>query len=124
MQRGQVVAVRVLEHDRSSYGHGAQRYWLALLTSVPFELPENMVNAGSELEAGWWVVRARWFNLVQLSHRAFVLLKDPTLISCSSMIRLTGIDWEKLQNGKKHGPKTMHFLSETQHNRLDAAVGK
>lgn len=104
----QLVAVRVLPHDRHRYGHGQQRYWLANVLSVPLQLPESMVHSSQEFQAGWWVVRAQWFDLFQVSHRAYKLLPAEVLISVNSMIRLA-FEWEKTEGV---GRSKRYFMDE------------
>ena len=48
-------------------------YWLLLVDSEAFELPEDMVHTTDEFEAGWLVVRGRWYSLVQKSPRGYKL---------------------------------------------------
>ena len=43
--------------------------WLLLVDSEAFEMPEDMVHSSDTIEAGWIVVRARWYEQVQRSPR-------------------------------------------------------
>ena len=67
LKLGMVVAVRAAPAERHLEGG----FWLLHVDSEAFEVPENLVHATSEYEAGWLVVRARWFALHQRSPRGY-----------------------------------------------------
>lgn len=118
LEVGQIVAVRVAVDERgANLGH--QRYWLARLRSKPYELSERQLHAGNQFEPGWIVCKAEWFDLVQTSHRGFRLLPDEMLLSTNDMIRLRGIDFEKVDG---RGRSAVYKISEKLHNELEDAV--
>ena len=70
LEKGSLVAVNAAEDERQLEGN----YWLALLLGGAFVCPEQMVHATDVFEAGWLVVRVRWYQLEQVSQRGYVLL--------------------------------------------------
>ena len=48
-------------------------------------------NTQAEYEAGWLVVRGRWFGLEQRSPRGYKLLPRQVLVVVNSMIRLPNV---------------------------------
>ena len=115
----QVVAVNV-DRDEQNKGRWPQKYWLALLLGPAFPLSERMVHSASAFEEGWLVVEAKWFDLVQVSHRAYVLLDNKVLLLVNTLVRLGDIQFEKVVksgSGKKMVAK--HMLADNQHNRIE-----
>lgn len=48
-------------------------YWLAHIVGRAFPVPESQVHATDWFEAGWLVVKARWYELVTTSPRCYKL---------------------------------------------------
>ena len=123
LEKGMVVAVNAGDDERDLEGD----YWLALLLGGAFECPGNLVHATDTFEAGWLVVRVRWYSLKQISQRAYVLLPDERLVPVNALVRLLGLDFtnsfaasrETRQSKKKGGP--LQFFSEDAHNSVLAA---
>ena len=78
-----VVAVRAAAHEADLEGS----YWLVLVDSEPFEVPEDMAHSTDEFEEGWLVVRGRFYSLVQKSPRGYQLTKASRLFLVNAMIR-------------------------------------
>ena len=74
--------------------------WLLLVDSEAFEMPEDMVHSSDTIEAGWIVVRGRWYEKVQDSPRGYRLQKESRLILVNTMIRLPGIHFNGGAPGK------------------------
>lgn len=87
LKLGMVVAVRAAPAERHLEGG----FWLLHVDSEAFEVPENLVHATSEYEAGWLVVRARWFALHQRSPRGYRLRTEDRLIVVNTMIRMPNV---------------------------------
>lgn len=52
------------------------------------QVPEDMVHATADYEAGWLVVRGRWYQLEQNSPRGYKLQSAEQLVVVNTMIRL------------------------------------
>ena len=87
LKPGMVVAVRAASHEVGIEGP----YWLFLIDSEPFEMPDSMLHSTDELEEGWLVVRGRWFSLEQKSPRGYKLLEAEKLVLVNTMIRLPNV---------------------------------
>ena len=48
-------------------------YYLAQIMGQAFPVPESQVQATDQFEAGWLVVKARWFEIVTVSARCYKL---------------------------------------------------
>ena len=44
--------------------------------------------SGQEVPKGYWLVKARWYKLVQTRHRAYVLLPEIIQLNVNAMVRL------------------------------------
>ena len=82
-----MVAVRAAPTERHLEGG----FWLLHVDSEAFEVPENLVHTTSEYEAGWLVVRARWFALHQRSPRGYRLRTEDRLIVVNTMTRMPNV---------------------------------
>ena len=88
-----VVAFRVDDDERNLEG----AYWLALLTSAAFPLPEDTLIKGELFETGTLVVEAQWYKLEQLSQRGYRLLPEKVILVVNAMIRVKDIAFEQLR---------------------------
>ena len=73
-----------LAHAEGQHLEG--KFWLLLVDSEAFPVPEDLVHAAAEYEAGWLVVRGRWYSLEQRSPRGYKLTRTTRLIVISPMI--------------------------------------
>lgn len=87
LKPGMVVAVRAAGDEVHIEG----KYWLVLIASEAFEIPEDMAHSTDEFEEGWLVVRARFYSLVQKSPRGYKLESAVRLVLVNSMIRLPNV---------------------------------
>ena len=94
--------------------------WLFLVESEAFEVPEDMVHSGAEYEAGWLVVRGRWFELVQRSPRGYKLKAGSRLVVVNTMIRLPNVIFSGGSVGKapRESRSGLHIMEEDQMNHL------
>ena len=76
----------------------------ALERSIYVAQENEVLNATDEIEAGWWVVKAKYYRLVQRSPRAYQLEEEERLINVNALIRM---------------PKPVQFESTRQSSRLD-----
>ncbi|KAL1504483.1 hypothetical protein AB1Y20_010888 [Prymnesium parvum] len=105
-----VVAVRANGAEWQSEGP----VWLLHIDSEAFEVPEDMVHATAEYEAGWLVVRGRWYQLEQRSPRGYKLDTAERLVVANTMIRLqialfAGGVWGKAPRAPRSG---LHVMPE------------
>ena len=120
---GMVVAVNADDDERGIEGD----YWLALLLGGAFECPENLVHATDVFEAGWLVVRAKWFSLKQVSQRGYILKPEEKIIPVNAIVRLLGLDFSNsyAANRKTRSATAtgsgLHFFDEDNHNLVEAA---
>ena len=87
--------------------------------------------ASDSIEAGWLVVRGRWYECVQRSPRGYKLLKESRLILANTLIRLPGICFKGGAPGKyprgsseTETPRRggLHILEEDMYNELRESV--
>ena len=88
LKPGIVVAVRSAAHEVEAE-EGV--YWLLLVDSEAFAVPENMLHSTDEFEAGWLVVNGRWYTLQQKSPRGYKLSTGVKLILVNAMVRLPNV---------------------------------
>lgn len=116
LKPGMVAAVRATGAEHHIEGP----IWLFLVDSEAFEVPDDMVHSTAEFEAGWLVVRGRWYELVQRSPRGYKLLPASRLCVVNTMIRLPNIVFSGGAIGK--APRTprsgLHVLEEDTWNLL------
>lgn len=63
-------------------------YWLVKILGKAYQTEEDQVIAGQEVPKGYWLVPAQWYNLVQTSQRAYVLLQETIQLNANSLVRL------------------------------------
>jgi|TARA_B110001469_G_scaffold89753_1_gene85184 hypothetical protein len=120
LKLGMVVAVRAAAAERHLEGG----FWLLHVDSEAFEVPEDLVHSTSEYEAGWLVVRARWFALHQRSPRGYRLRTEERLIVVNTMIRLPNVIFSGGAVGKppRESRSGLHILEEDMYNLLSESV--
>ena len=98
--------------------------WLLLVTSEAFAVPENLVHATAEYEAGYLVVRGRWFALEQRSPRGYKLLTEEVLVVVNTMIRVPWVLFNGSAAGKepRESRSGLYILGEEWYNRLFESV--
>jgi len=87
LKPGMMVGVRATGAEQHLEGP----VWLLLIESEAFPMPEDLVHASVEYEAGWLVVHGRWFELEQRSPRGYKLNPRQVLVVVNSMIRLPNV---------------------------------
>ena len=98
--------------------------WLLLVTSEAFAVPEDLVHATAEYEAGYLVVRGRWFALEQRSPRGYKLLTEEVLVVVNTMIRVPWVLFNGSAAGKepRESRSGLYILGEEWYNRLLESV--
>ena len=115
-----VVGVRAGAAERHLEGS----VWLLLVTSEAFAVPENLVHATAEYEAGYLVVRGRWFALEQRSPRGYTLPTEEVLVVVNTMIRVPWVLFNGSAAGKapRESRSGLYILGEEWYNRLLESV--
>ena len=113
-----VVAVRAAPAERHLEGG----FWLLHVDSEAFEVPENLVHATSQYEAGWLVVRARWFALHQRSPRGYRLRTEDRLIVVNTMIAQRHLQRRRGREAPRESRSGLHILEEDMYNLLSESV--
>ena len=80
---GQVHALAALRADRHMEGN----VWLCLLLSAAYPAPD-MVHSTDGIEAGWWVVKAKYYRRVQRSPRGYQIETEERVLVVNCLIRL------------------------------------
>ena len=94
-----------------------------LLSRIPCTSASTLqVQASDLFEAGWLVVKAQWFQVVTTSPRCYKLQKEERLLVVNSMIRLSGLKFEKVVKRSPRLGDSQYFLSEDTHNMIEACV--
>lgn len=111
-----VVGVRAVGAEHHLEGS----VWLLLVTSEAFAVPENLVHATAEYEAGYLVVRGRFFALEQRSPRGYTLCPQEVLVVVNHMIRLPWVLFNGSAAGKepRESRSGLFILGEEWYNRL------
>ena len=97
-------------------------YWLALIIGRAFPVPEIQVHASDQFEAGWLVVKARWFEIVTTSPRCYRLQWVERLLVVNEMIRLPGLKFDKTVRSSPRLGHALFYLGEDMHNLLEGCV--
>ena len=64
------------------------------------------VIAGQEVPQGYWLVKAKWYKCVQVSHRAYVLLEEVIDLNVNSIVRLPEpITFQEIKARKQPKPQ-------------------
>ena len=95
-------------HASRTEWHIEGPYWLAKLLGKAYQTQEDQVRpspeihqgpwhmlsclwqviAGQQVPKGYWLVKARFYKLVQTSQRAYVLLKEEIELNVNALVRL------------------------------------
>lgn len=94
-------------------------YWLARICSAAYQAPADDLNSSDRIEAGWWVVKAQWYRLVQESYRGYCLESPEFTLVVNHIIRIK-VEFDTL----RHLPtrRGISFLSEPKHNDILSSV--
>lgn len=117
LEAGMLVAVNVAADQREHEG----AYWLAKLRTGAYLLPEDMIFAGQQFEAGWIVVEAQWYKLEKPSLRGYKLLSERTFILVNAMVRLSNLKFAGSRSGPQHRELRsggMDFLGDDEHHAI------
>ena len=88
--------VHALAASRADW-HMEGNVWLCLLLGAAYLAPADMVHSTDGIEAGWWVVKAKYYRLVQRSPRGYQLVVEERVLVVNPLIRLpTPINFEPL----------------------------
>ena len=123
LEGGMLVAVNVDDDERHLEGD----YWLALLLGGAFECPEDLVHATDVFEAGWLVVRIKWYSLKQNSQRGYILKPEERIVPVNSTVRLLGLAFSnsyvagRMSRSATAAGSGLHFFDEDNHNLVEAA---
>ena len=69
LKKGQVHALAAIQADRHIEGN----VWLCKLLSDAYVAPSDIIDSTDGIEAGWWVVMACYYRMVQRSPRGYQL---------------------------------------------------
>ena len=108
LRADQVLAVRAAHADRQMEG----RYWLARLNGLAYEALADELHSSDHIRAGWWVVTAQWYQLEQVSHRAYSLLPAEFPLVVEHIIRIP----VAFDTPRRALRRSLSFLSEETHN--------
>ena len=97
-------------------------YWLALISGPAYAVREDEVHASDFFEAGWLVVKARWFELVTTSPRCYKLQAEEHTLVVNATIRLANLKWDKVIKRSARFGDSQYFLGEDAHNMLESCV--
>ena len=95
LKSGMVVAFTADPEDATTWPMEGN-YYLAQIEGPAFPVPESQVHASDQFEAGWLVVKARWFEIVTTSPRCYKLQTVERTLVVSEMIRLPNIKFNKV----------------------------
>jgi hypothetical protein len=63
-------------------------YWLVQVLGKAYQTSEDTVISGQSIPAGYWLVPAKWYKVVQTSQRAYVLQPERIELNVNAMVRL------------------------------------
>ena len=69
LRKDQVQSLAATKDDRHIEGN----VWLCLLLSDAYIAPEDILHSTDGIEAGWWVVKAVYYRVLQRSPRGYLL---------------------------------------------------
>lgn len=121
LKPGMVVAFTADKNDKGEWPLEGN-YYLALLQSRAYPVPESQVQATDRFEKGWLVVDAQWLQIVGDSPRSYKLLPEKRTLVVSEMIRLSTIVWDKIDKRSPRLGQTLYYLGEDAHNLIEAYV--
>lgn len=110
LQADQVVAVHAAHADLQMEGG----YWLAHLQGNTYEALTDDLHSTDQIQAGWWVVKAKWYKLEQVSHRGYRLLESEFPLVVKHIIRIP-VAFDVRRHSTRAG---LEFLNEVKHNSI------
>ena len=117
LHAGQVVAVHAAHADVRLEGS----YWLASLCSDAYEALADDLHSTDQVQAGWWVVKAQWYKLEQVSHRGYRLLPDEFPLVVQHIIRIP-VEFDASRHLSTRS--SLSFLNEQKHNAILSSVAE
>ena len=85
-------------------------------------MPADEVHSSNTIEAGWLVVRGRWYDQVQRSPRGYKRQEESSrLVLVNTLIRLPGVHFNGGAPGKypREAKSGLHILHEDMYNLLN-----
>lgn len=80
------------------------------------------MHATDQFEAGWLVVKARWYELVTTSPRCYKLSKIERTLVVNHMIRLSSIKFDKVVKKSPRLGDSLYLLGEDSHNMIEGCL--
>lgn len=115
----QVVAVHAARADLHMEG----AYWLARVKSLAYEAPADDLDSTDQIQAGWWIVKAQWYSLEQVSHRGYKLQPAEFTLVVKPIIHLPNpVEFDAL--GRRSSRIGLSFLSEVKHNSILSSMAE
>lgn len=116
LRADQVVAVQAAHADLNMEGG----YWLALLRGDAYEALTDDLHSTDRIQAGWWVVKAQWYRLEQVSHRGYRLLASEFPLVVKHIIRIP-----VAFDARRHSTRaSLTFLNEEKHNAILSSLAQ
>ena len=98
----QLLAVRTPENS----------FWLARTMGRAYEAEEDSIHSGNVIEAGWLVVNIKWYEKCD-DH--YVLAGEELPLIVNTAIRVGGLGWERVHNGK-------YYISRESIERIESSI--
>ena len=98
----QLLAVRTPENS----------FWLARTMGRAYEAEEDFIHSGNTIEAGWLVVNIKWYEKCD-DH--YVLAGEELPLIVNTAIRVGGLGWERVHNGK-------YYISRESIERIESSI--
>jgi hypothetical protein len=92
----------------------ADSFWLARAMGKAFEVDEAMVHSTDQFEAGWLVMKIKWFEK-ERGRDYYVLAPAEHYLVVTTTVRVGGLGWEKTERGK-------YYLSDESESRILSAL--
>ena len=121
LKSGMVVAFTADPDDKEEWPLEGN-YYLAQILGPAYPVPESQVHASDRFEAGWLVVKAKWFEIVTVSPRCYKLQTVERILVVSEMIRLASIKFDKMVKRSPRLGDSQYFLGEDTHNMIESSV--
>lgn len=84
LREGQVQAIAAARDERHLEGN----VWLVLLLCDPYVALQDEINCTDEIERGWWVVKAKYYEVKQRSPRGYMLQAQERMLVVNHLVRL------------------------------------
>lgn len=120
LRTGQVHAIAAARDERHIEGN----VWLVRLLSEAYIQPEDMLHSTDRIEAGWWVVKAQYYNVVQRSPRGYLLHQTERVIVVNHLIRLPQpIQFEPTRQSPRLQPTNqIMILSDKEYYAIESSM--